>query len=214
MTKQITTELVKELRDVTGVSVMQCRNALIEADGDKEKALLILKKKSSDIALKKAERNAKDGSVVVAGDDKKKIILVLHCETDFVAKNEDFVRLINSLADRALLEGVEKMKIDAGEMINPVIQKTGEKIELGQIEEISGGVIGSYVHNGKKAAIVSLNGGTTELARDIAMQIVAIGDEETPLSDQLFIKDGSLTIGTLLANNQAVLVKFVKGFVN
>ncbi len=213
MSTQITTELVKELRDATGVSVMQCRSALIEADGDMKKALEILKSKSDEIALKKADRNAKDGLVKIASSNDKAILLTLHCETDFVAKNEDFITLSETLANKALAEGVEKMKTEATDLINPVIQKTGEKIELGNVEEISGEVIGSYIHNGKKAVIVSLSGGTKELARDLAMHITAIDDEETPLLDQAFIKDPSLTVSKLLANNNAKIVKFIRGFV-
>ena len=256
MSIEITTELVKELRDSTGVSVMQCRNALIEAEGDMEKALLILKKKSTDIALKKADRTTADGLTVVVGNDKKTILLVLRCETDFVAKNEDFVKLANDLAQKALTDGIEGMQSVALEMINPVVQKCGEKIELGAVHEITGDVIASYIHNQKSAVVVSLTGGTVELAKDIAMHIAAMKPayatrEEIPeemknnvkkmftkevetldkpedikqkmlngkidtyfkeqtLMDQPFIKNGDVTIATLLANSKATLVKFVR----
>ena len=260
MSKEITTELVKELRDATGVSVMQCRNALIEAEGDMEKAVLILKKKSSDIALKKAGRDASNGLVTVVGNNEKNILLILHCETDFVAKNEDFVNLTKALAEKALNEGVDKMKKDSLDMINPVVQKVGEKIELGVVTEILGEVLGSYIHNQKSAVVVSLKGGTRELAKDIAMHIAAmkplymtreeISDtikeqvkemfvkevqeidkpedikqkmlqgkidsyfKEQTLVDQPFIKNGDISVGTLLANSKATLVKFVRESVN
>jgi elongation factor Ts len=171
---KITAELVKELRDATGVSVMQCKNALEEAGGDMEKALIILKKTSSNIAMKKAERNAKDGIVVVKQKDNRGLILTLHSETDFVARNEDFINLANNLADLAINEGVDKMKEASVEMINTIIQKVGEKIELGKIAEIEGAVLNSYVHNNKSAVIVALNKGTEELAKDIAMHIAAM----------------------------------------
>ncbi len=174
MSTQITTEQVKELRDATGVSVMQCRNALIEAEGDMEKALLIMKKKQSDIAMKKSDRTASDGTIVVVGDDKKVILLTLHCETDFVAKNEDFTNLANTLANKALNEGVDTMKESSAEMINAVVQKVGEKLELGTVSEITGDTVGSYVHSGKSAVVVSLKGGTPDMARDIAMHIAAM----------------------------------------
>src|ERR1035437_10040225 len=102
MSIKITAELVKELRDKTGVSVMQCKNALEEAEGDMEKALIILKKKSSSIAMKKADRNASDGIIIVKEDGNKTLLLTLHSETDFVAKNNDFVVLANELADLAI----------------------------------------------------------------------------------------------------------------
>lgn len=174
MSIKITAELVKDLRDKTGVSVMQCKNALEEAEGDMEKALIILKKKSSSIALKKADRNAKDGIIVVKENADKALLLVLHTETDFVAKNIDFINLANKLADLAISEGIDTMKAKSLDIINEVVQKVGEKIELGKVEEIISNIIGSYIHNSKSAVVVSLSAGTKELARDIAMHIAAM----------------------------------------
>ena len=174
MSIKITAELVKELRDATGVSVMQCRNALEEAGGDMEKALIILKKKSSSIAMKKADRDAHDGTIVVLEGTGKVLLLTLHSETDFVAKNSDFTTLATDLAKLALAEGVDSMKAKADEMINPFIQKLGEKIELGHVEEITGTTLGSYVHSGKSAVVVSLTGGDSTLAKDVAMHIAAM----------------------------------------
>jgi elongation factor Ts len=176
MSTQITTELVKELRDSTGVSVMQCKNALEESGGDMEKALIILKKKSSTIAMKKAERNASDGIVVFLenANTNKSILLTLHSETDFVARNNDFIETAKTIANIALEEGEEIAKEKSVELINQAIQKIGEKIELGNIDQISGGNIGGYVHGSKNAVVVSLEGGSKELARDIAMHIAAM----------------------------------------
>lgn len=174
MSIKITAELVKELREATGVSVMQCKNALEEAEGDMEKALIILKKKSSSIAMKKADRNAKDGLVVVKEGSNKTLLLVLHTETDFVSKNADFISLADRLADLALKEGIDEMKAKSLDMINEVVQKVGEKIELGKVEEIKGSIIGSYTHNSKSAAVVLLSSGTKELARNIAMHVAAM----------------------------------------
>ena len=256
MSTKITAELVKELRDATGVSVMQCRTALEEAEGDMEKALIILKKKSSSIAMKKADREAHDGVVVVREGSGKVLVLTLHSETDFVAKNDDFTKLANELADIAIKEGVESMRAKSGDMINSVVQKVGEKIELGQIDEIEGTTLGNYVHAGKSATVVSLSAGTPELAKDIAMHIAAmkpaftnaseITDEdkkkvievfekevnesdkpedikkkmldgkistyfkEQTLMDQAFIKNPDITIGKLLADNNANLLRFIR----
>jgi len=173
----ITTEQVKELRDATGISVMQCKRALEEAGGDMKKALAILKKTSSDIALKKMTREIKAGSVSIKTNDKKAVLVSLGCETDFVAKNEDFTTLLSKLTDKALTEGVEKMKAEAKDMIDPMIQKTGENIVLGDAYEVSGNVLGNYVHNNKIGVIVSLDGGSSELAKDIAMHIAAMKPE-------------------------------------
>lgn len=177
MPTNITTELVKELRDATGISVMQCKNALIEADGDMQKALAILKKTSSDIALKKSSRELKDGAVVMKIENKKGVIVALQCETDFVAKNEDFTSLLSKLIDQAFAEGVEKIKTEAQDMIAPLVQKTGENIQLGEVYEVMGEILDGYVHNNKVAVIVSLEGGSKELAKDIAMHITAMKPE-------------------------------------
>lgn len=177
MSKEITTELIKELRDQTGISIMQCKRALEEAEGDMKKALAILKKTSGDIALKKAGRETKDGRVTIKSGNGKSILLALHCETDFVAKNEDFTNLLSALGDMALSSGIEKLKTGAKDMIDPVIQKTGENIELGEVSEVMGEVLGNYVHSDKIAVIVSLEGGNADLARDVAMHIAAMKPE-------------------------------------
>ncbi len=174
---QITTEQIKELRDATGISVMQCKRALEEAEGDMKKALAILKKTSSDIALKKVDREVKDGRVAIKSDNKKAVLVSLLCETDFVAKNEDFTNLLNNLTEEAFKNGVEKMKASAKDMIDPVIQKTGENIQLGEAYEVTGEVLESYLHNNKIGVIVSLDGGNAELAKDIAMHIAAMKPE-------------------------------------
>ncbi len=177
MSSPITTELVKELRDTTGISVMQCRKALEEANGDMKTAMAILKKNSAAVAEKKVGREAKDGAVMIASNENKSVIVALHCETDFVSKNEDFTFLLSTLSKKALSEGVEAMKSGAKEIIDPVIQKTGENIQIGEVFEVSGDVLGSYVHNNKSAVIVSLSGGDKDLARDIAMHITAMKPE-------------------------------------
>ena len=90
MSSTITTEQVKQLRDATSVSVMQCRKALEEAEGDMDKAIIILRKKGGEMAGKKADRSASDGTIVIKSDDHRAITLMLNCETDFVAKNDRF----------------------------------------------------------------------------------------------------------------------------
>src|SRR3989344_714 len=212
MPSPITTELVKELRDTTGISVMQCKRALEEAEGDIKKALAILKKISSDIALKKGNREVKDGAVMIKTTGKKSVLVSLHCETDFVSRNEDFTSLLSSLTDIALLKWIEKMKEGARDIINPIIQKTGENIELGDIYEVEGDILGNYVHNNKSGVIVSLAGGNVELAKDVAMHITAMQPENIPeLLDQPFIKNPDQTIGKLLGSFDAK-IKEVKRY--
>ena len=167
-------ELIKQMRDATGLSVMQCKKALEEAEGDMEKAMMLLKKKSSDAAAKKADRETGAGRVSVIQKDGKVCILTLNCETDFVAKNDDFIDLGDAVASHALENGIEATKESSTEIINPVIQKIGENIQLGKIEMIEGGVLGTYVHNGVIGVAVALTGGDETLAKDIAMHISAM----------------------------------------
>ena len=192
MSPKITTDIVKELRYSTGISVMQCKHALEEAEGDIKKALAILKKTSSDIALKKINREVKDGAVMIKVKDKKAILVSLHCETDFVSRNEDFTTLLRNLLDKAFSLGLEKIKREAKDMIDPIIQKTGENIQLGDIYEVLGDVLGNYVHNNKSGVIVSLEGGNAELAKDIAMHITAMKPEY--LSEKEITPEATKTI--------------------
>lgn len=171
----ITTEQVKELRDKTGVSVMQCRKALEEAQGDMEKALIMLRKKGAEVAEKKSDRTASDGLVAIKSDGKRALSLILNCETDFVAKNADFITLANTLLDTAWNSGEEKARADAPALINDVVLKIGENIQLGAISEVTGDTIGVYTHHtGKTATVVVLKGGTPEVAKDIAMHATAM----------------------------------------
>ena len=205
MPSSITTEQIKELRDATSISVMQCKRALEEAEGDMNKALAILKKTSSDIALKKVSREVKDGAVMIKKEGSKAVLISLHCETDFVARNEDFTALLAKLADMALSEGVEKMKSKMKELIDLLIQKTGENIVLGETYEIEGDVVGSYVHNNKKGVIVSLIGGNTELAKDVAMHITAMKPEY--MSPEEITSDARKTITEVFQKEVASIDK-------
>lgn len=180
----ITSTQVKDLRDKTGVSVMQCKKALEEADGDMEKAILILKKTSSDIALKKAGRETSQGTIAVASNDTSIALALLLCETDFVAKNEDFLALSKKVAELALSEGEEKARTDAAEHIAGVVQKIGENIQLGELHVLpNNATTNYYLHSGKTAAVVELKGGTKDLAREVAMHACAMKPEWSLVSE-------------------------------
>ncbi len=178
MSNEITLDQVKELRDQTGISIMQCKKALEESGGDMEKALMVLKKKSSEIAAKKGDRSAEDGLVTVKTDGKKAAVVILSCETDFVAKNESFVSCADKIANIALEQGVEKAREEASSLIPELVQKIGEKIELIDLEVIEGNTIGSYIHHdGKSGTVVVLEGGDESLAKDVAMHTTAMKPE-------------------------------------
>ncbi|MCC7436518.1 translation elongation factor Ts [Candidatus Nomurabacteria bacterium] len=172
---EITTAQVKELRDKTSVSVMQCRKALEEAGGDMEKALIILRKKGSEMAEKKSDRTAADGRIFIKQEGGKAVVITLYCETDFVAQNEGFISCGEAILNTAWNEGVDKAKEASAALINEAILKTGENIQLGAIDTVEGEVLGNYTHfNGKTAALVVMKGANEEVAKDIAMHVSAM----------------------------------------
>lgn len=166
-------DVLKQLRDKSGVSIMQCKKALEEAGGDIEKALIILSKQSSAAAEKRSGRDASDGVVVFKKENDKVVMLALKCETDFVAKNDDFLKTANDILEVACEKGIEEAK-NSSDKINTIIQKTGENTVLGDIIEVKGSNLGIYVHSNKYGVIVNMEGGSEELARGIAMHYTAM----------------------------------------
>ncbi|PIP66013.1 translation elongation factor Ts [Candidatus Peregrinibacteria bacterium CG22_combo_CG10-13_8_21_14_all_44_10] len=181
----VTLEQIKKLRDDTGVSTMACKKALEEANGDQEKAIEILRKKGEAKAASRSERSTAQGVVAVSEGQGKVAMITLACETDFVAKNEDFINEAKKLADKVLSEGEEA---DLSGVIGDLTIKLGEKIELKNKEIFEGKNIGTYIHsNNKIGTAVVLSGGETEVARDIAMHIAAmnpgyISPDEVPVA--------------------------------
>jgi elongation factor Ts len=193
----ISADQVKELRDKTSVSVMQCRKALEEADGDMEKALIILRKKGSEIADKKSDRKASDGKIIVRQEGGRALVLTLFCETDFVAQNERFVTLAQSIIDEAWESGIATATENAPAKINDVVLAIGENIVLGSIDEFTGEVIGTYTHfNGKQASLVVLSGGDEALAKDIAMHAIAMKPKYLT-SDDIKEEDKKAVLGVI-----------------
>ncbi len=185
---KITAAEVSKLRKMTGAGMMDCKKALIEADGDFDEAIKILRKKGQKIAAKRADRESSEGvAIALVNDDKTEgVVISLNCETDFVAKNEDFVELAKKFAAIALQSG-SKEEFLAKEFENgisvqdKVIEQTGvigEKIEIGGFEKLSAPFVGAYIHAGNKiAAIVGLSKNFDQagtVAKDIAMQVAAM----------------------------------------
>jgi elongation factor Ts len=181
---------VKKLRDMTGAGMMDCKKALTEAEGDIDKAIEVLRKKGQKLSVKRADREANEGVVLaVISDDKKKGVIVrLSCETDFVAKNEDFVKLTQDFADialknmpeskDALLELPYKDGLTIGGKITEQVGVIGEKIDLSAYEKLEAEMIAPYIHMGNRAAVlVGLNKTDEayyEPGRDVAMQVAAM----------------------------------------
>ncbi len=168
----VTLEQIKKLREETGVSTMACKKALEEANGDHEKAIDLLRKKGEAKAASRADRSTSQGVVAIAEGDGKAAIVTLACETDFVAKNEDFITEAKSLAEKVLAEGEDT---DLNETVSELTIKLGEKIEVPAKTIVEGSNIGTYVHsNNKIGTAVVLSGGDNELAKDIAMHVAAM----------------------------------------
>lgn len=180
---------VKKLRDITGAGMMDCKQALAETDGDFEKAIEFLRKKGQKLSLKRADREATEGAVIakVSSDKKRGIIIKLSSETDFVAKNEDFIKLAHEFADIALqnfpasreaLLTLPYKTITIGDKVIEQVGVIGEKIELAEYERLEGDLIASYIHMGNKAGvIVALNKtspAAEEAGKDAAMQVAAM----------------------------------------
>lgn len=168
---------ISALRDQTGAGIGDCKKALEEADGDITKAIEILRKKGEIKAAKKSDRATKEGVIAIASGDGKLAMVSVACETDFVAKNEDFVKTVQELADKLLSTGLDEFKSWADGVIkNELVVKIGENLQLADCAVIEGSVIGTYLHfNRKTAAVVSLEGGDQALANDIAMHAAAMG---------------------------------------
>lgn len=193
----ISMDIIKELRERTGIGIMDCKKALQETDGDMDKAIRLLKEKGAITAAKKNERMVKEGSIgFCINDDKTQVACIeLQCETDFVAKNELFINLAKnisktamSLNDNVSVDALLNSKSDNGEtiqsMINEGIQKWGEKTVLADVKVMkTNGFFGTYVHfNNKLVSIVEFDikpkGKCLEIANQIAMHVAS----EKPLA--------------------------------
>ncbi|MDH3305635.1 MAG: translation elongation factor Ts [Gammaproteobacteria bacterium] len=181
----VTASMVKELRERTGAGMMECKKALVAANGDLDAAAEELRKSGQAKADKKAGRVAADGRIVVNTDGGKAIIVEVNSETDFVAKDENFVEFAEAVAAVALASGTTDVtslaaqKIDGSRTVEEarteLVTKVGENISVRRAAIVeSSGQIGYYTHGARIGAVVALEGGDDELARDIAMHIAAI----------------------------------------
>ncbi|MEE9255029.1 MAG: translation elongation factor Ts [Pseudomonadales bacterium] len=179
----ITAALVKELRERTGLGMMDCKNALVKAAGDMELAIDNLRKTSALKAARKSGRTTVNGLLGLrVGDDAKRAALVeINIETDFAAKNEKFVEFVNKITDRVFDDGetdVDKlMQSGLDDEREALVQEIGENIQVRRAAVLSteSGVIGSYLHSDKRqGALVELTGGDERLGRDLAMQVTAV----------------------------------------
>jgi len=182
----ITAAQVKELRERTGAGMMECKKTLVETNGDIEAAIELMRKTGLAKADKKADRVAAEGIIAMARstDGKQAVLVEVNCETDFVAKGDDFTAFANEVANTALNSGASTAEalleavIDGGKSVEEtrkeLIAKIGENITVRRVSRAeSEGVVGAYMHGSRIGVLTSLDGGDEALARDIAMHVAA-----------------------------------------
>ena len=180
----ISASMVKELRERSGAGMMDCKKALVETGGDIDAAIELLRKSGQAKADKKAGRIAADGRIVVATDGNKAVIAEINSETDFVAKDENFIAFVDSVAATALAGNAEDVKAllaesrADGKIIEAaraeLVNKVGENISVRRFARVDAAdQLGNYTHGARIGAVVSLSGGHAELARNIAMHVAA-----------------------------------------
>lgn len=182
----VSAALVKELRERTGLGMLDCKKALKEADGNIEQAIEDLRKSSGMKAAKKSGRIAAEGVLVVraTADGSKAVMVEVNSETDFVARDEGFLAFVAQVADKALADNAQSveqlMADDLEQAREALVQKIGENISVRRLvwQAAEGGVVGSYVHgNSRIGVLVGLSAGNDELAKDVAMHVAAVNPQ-------------------------------------
>jgi elongation factor Ts len=191
----ITASMVKELRERTGAGMMECKKALVETDGDMDSAIEFLRKSGLAQADKKSARIAAEGKIVLASNDSQTeaVMVEVNCETDFVAKDDNFNSFAAAVANNAL--ALDSNDVSAlmetthdGSTIEQarqvLVAKIGENVQVRRIvRTATDGLLGSYVHGGRIGVTVNLSGGNVELARDLAMHVAALNPEFVSVDD-------------------------------
>lgn len=189
---EVTASLVKELRDRTGLGMMECKKALVESNGDVETAIDNMRKSGQAKAAKKAGNIAADGAIIVATDGKASILLEVNSQTDFVARDANFTAFANKVAAVALAAretdvakigalGYDSQTVEEARIA--LVQKIGENIQVRRAELVEGALLASYTHGLKIGVVVAMEGGNEELARDVAMHIAAAKPEAVAPED-------------------------------
>ena len=185
---KVTAAEVNKLRQQTGAGMMDCKKALVEAEGDFDKAISILREKGQKIAEKRADRDSSEGAVIAKVNDAgtKGVIVSLNCETDFVSKNDSYIAMARQMAEVALgtssKEEFLAAEYEAGMTVQEKLTEQtgviGEKIEIGGFKTLEAPFIGSYIHGNKIGALVGLSGASdngAEVAKSVSMQVASMG---------------------------------------
>ncbi len=178
---EIKAALVKELRERTGLGMMECKKALVAANGDIELAIDTLRKESGLKAAKKSGRIAAEGVVIARVKGGHGFAVEVNCETDFVARDDNFLAFANKVADAALAaKTTDVAAIMAGDLESEreaLVQKIGENIGVRRIETLEAPVVGAYIHGGRIGVLVGLTGADAEVAKDVAMHVAAVNPQ-------------------------------------
>ncbi len=179
----ITAAQVKELRERTGAGMMECKKALVETDGDMDAAIEHLRKTGLAKADKKSGRVAAEGTVVHASSGNRAVLVEINCETDFVAKDDNFRQFADEVAELAIeasdVDALNQATLGNGQSVEDtrqqLVAKLGENIQVRRLAHMdSDGALGAYIHGGRIGVLVGVDGGDEELARDIAMHVAAL----------------------------------------
>ncbi len=185
-TATISAQEINKLRQATGAGMMDCRKALMEANGDFEAAIDWLRKQGQKVAAKRNDREAKEGVVIAqtSADHTTGIVVCVSCETDFVALNTDFVAFVQSIADAALANNIQSTEelnnvsigdAKVADLVNDKLAAIGEKIAITKFERVTAPYVASYIHGAYRIGVlVGLNKANAEVGKDIAMQIAAL----------------------------------------
>jgi elongation factor Ts len=188
----VTAALVKEIRERTGAGMLDCKNALVETDGDIELAIENMRKSGQAKAAKKAGRIAAEGVILTNITSGKATMMEVNCETDFVARDEGFLAFGNKLIDVAAAQGINDIdtllaaQLDGSTVAtvrDTLVTKIGENISPRRVINVEGSTLGAYVHGGRIGVIVILEGGDEELAKDVAMHVAAASPQFVKPSD-------------------------------
>ena len=229
---EITASLVKELRERTGAGMMECKKALTETAGDIDAAAEWLRKQGLAKADKKASRVAAEGRIAVAQSEGKAVLVEINSETDFVAKDSNFLAFAEAVAQAALASGVQDVealkqaKIASGETVEEaraaVVAKVGENVQVRRMVRVdSANHVAAYVHGGRIGVLVELKGGDMELARGIAMHVAAMNPPYNKASDvpaEFIAKEKEIELAKMSEKDKAkpadILEKIISGKLN
>ncbi len=231
----ISAQDVNKLRTMTGAGMMDCKKALTEAEGDFEKAIEILRKKGQKVSASRSDKDAKEGSVFIKVSDNKTeaVLIALNCETDFVAKNDEFQNLGKLIAETAFTKKPATKEALLAEQVNgltlndkitELVGKIGEKLEVSSFVHMKGEAIVPYIHAGSKLGVlVSLKGvngkDVTEAGKDVGMQIAAMNPvavNETEVDKTLIEKELEIAKAQILAEGKPehMVEKIAQGKLN